>query len=75
MEYQKFPADEDYSCGLTDVPDREFEAQWDGVYQPIKALLGLGEVQEGLRVELLMVPHSLQGEPPWWKASGWTSTG
>ncbi|HZA24727.1 MAG TPA: hypothetical protein VFA32_19375 [Dehalococcoidia bacterium] len=63
-EFQKFLAGEDYSYGLTEVTDREFEAKWDAVLQAIKALVSSGEVQEGVVVELPTVPHQLLRDTP-----------
>jgi hypothetical protein len=62
--FQKFLAGEDYSYGLADVPDREFEAKWDAVYQAIKTLVGSGAVQEGAVVELPTVPHNSLRDTP-----------
>jgi hypothetical protein len=62
--FQKFLAGEDYSYGLADVPDQEFEARWDSVFQGIKALVESGAVQEGLVVELPTVPHNLLRDAP-----------
>jgi hypothetical protein len=58
-DFQKFLAGEDYSYGLADVSDDEFETRWDSVLQAIKALVSSGEVQEGVVVELPTVPHNL----------------
>jgi hypothetical protein len=63
-EFQKFLSGEDYSYGLADVPDQEFEARWDSVLQAIKALVSSGEVQEGVVVELPTVPHNLLRDAP-----------
>jgi hypothetical protein len=62
--FQKFLAGEDYSYGLADVSDHEFEARWDSVLQAIKALVSSGELQEGLVVELPAVPHNFLRNPP-----------
>ncbi|HZA24144.1 MAG TPA: hypothetical protein VFA32_16335, partial [Dehalococcoidia bacterium] len=63
-EFQKFLASEDYSYGLADVPDQEFETRWDSVFQAIKALVSSGEIQEGVVVELPTVPHNLFRDAP-----------
>jgi hypothetical protein len=63
-DFQKFLAGEDFSYGLADVSDQEFEARWDSVLQAIKALVASGEVQEGVVVELPTVPHNLLRDPP-----------
>jgi hypothetical protein len=63
-EFQKFLSGEDYSYGLADVTDQEFEAKWDSVLQGIKALVASGDVQEGIVVELPTVPHNLLRVPP-----------
>ncbi|HZA25842.1 MAG TPA: hypothetical protein VFA32_25145, partial [Dehalococcoidia bacterium] len=62
--FQKFLAGEDYSYGLADVPDHEFESTWDAVLQAIKALVSSGAVQEGVVVELPTVPHNLLRDAP-----------
>jgi hypothetical protein len=61
-EFQKFLTSEDYSYGLADVTDREFEAKWDSVYQAIKGLVELGKLQEGAVMELPTAPHQLLRE-------------
>jgi hypothetical protein len=63
-EFQKFLAREDYSYGLADVSDHEFETRWDSVLQAIKALVSSGAVQEGVVVELPTVPHNLLRDAP-----------
>jgi hypothetical protein len=63
-EFQKFLAGEDYEFRLADVPDQEFEARWDSVFQAIKGLVELGDVQEGLVVELPTVPHAFLRDAP-----------
>jgi hypothetical protein len=63
-DFQRFLAGEDYSYGLSDVSDQEFEAKWDAVYQAIKALVASGEVQEVVVVELPTVPYNLLRDPP-----------
>ena len=63
-EFQKFLAGEDYSYGLADVPDQEFEARWGAVFQGIKALVASGAVQEGTVVELPTVPHTFLRDAP-----------
>jgi hypothetical protein len=63
-EFQRFLAGEDYSYGLADVPDPEFEVRWDSVFHGIKALVASGAVQEGIVVELPAVPHNLLRDAP-----------
>jgi len=63
-EFQKFLTGKDYSYGVADVPDQEFEARWDSVLQGIKALVASGDVQEGFVVELPTVPHAFLRNAP-----------
>jgi hypothetical protein len=63
-EFQKFLVGEDYSYGLAGVSDREFEVKWDAVFQAIKGLVELGDVQEGVVAELPTVPHNLLRNSP-----------
>jgi hypothetical protein len=63
-DFQKFLAGEDYEYGLAGVSDQEFEAKWDAVFQAVIDLVALGEVEEGMAVELPTVPHSLLRDAP-----------
>jgi hypothetical protein len=63
-DFQKYLAGEDYSYGLADAPDHEFELKWDVVFQGIKSLVAAKEVQECVVVELPTVPHNLLRDAP-----------
>ena len=57
--FQQFLAGEDYSYGLADVSDAEYDAHYEAIVTAIK-----GVVQEGFVVELPSVPHQFLREAP-----------
>ena len=57
--YQKFLDGEDYSNGLADVPDAEYDAHYEAIVNAVK-----GVVQPGTVIELLTVPHQFLREAP-----------
>jgi len=61
---QKFLDDEDYSNGLADVSDTEFEARSCELLQAIKDLVVSGVVASCGLVELPTVPHRILREAP-----------
>jgi hypothetical protein len=63
-QFQRFLAGEDYSYGLADVPDQEFAAKRESVFQAAKALAASGTVQGEVGVELPTVPHRLFRDAP-----------
>ncbi len=58
-DYQKFLAGEDYSYGLADVPDAEYDAHYEAIVSAIK-----GVIQPGTIVNLPSVPHRFLQEAP-----------
>ena len=58
-EFQKFLDGEDYSHGLADVPDSEYDAHYEAIVSAVK-----GAVPEGFVVELPTVPHPFLREAP-----------
>ena len=57
--FQKFLDGEDYSYGLADVPDAEYDAHYEAIVCAIKA-----QVEQGIVVELHTVPHAFLREAP-----------
>ena len=57
--YQKFLDGEEYSHGLADVPDTEYNARYEAFVQAIKSML-----QEGIVAGLATVPHQFMREAP-----------
>jgi len=57
--FQKFLDGEDYSYGLADVPDVEYDAHYEAILEAIK-----GVVQPGTVVDLPNVPHAFLTEAP-----------
>ena len=58
-EFQKFLDGEDYSYGLADVPDAEYDEHYGAIVSAVK-----GVVQQGIVVELPPVPHQFLREAP-----------
>ena len=57
--FQKFLDGEDYSYGLADVPDAEYDAHYEAIVQALKGL-----IPAGLVVVLPTVPHQFLREAP-----------
>ena len=57
--FQKFLDGNDYSYGLADVPDAEYDAHYEAIVKAIK-----GVVQPGTVVDLPNVPHAFLREAP-----------
>jgi len=57
--FQKFRAGEDYSYGLADVPDAEYDAHYEAIVCAVK-----GVTQQGFVVDLPTVPHQFLREAP-----------
>ena len=57
--FQKFLDGEDYSYGLADVPDAEYDAHYEAIVEAIKGL-----IPAGLVVDLPTVPHQFLREAP-----------
>ena len=51
-EFQKFLDGDDYSYGLSDVPDAEFDAHYEAIVSAIKDMVAIGTI-----VDLPTVPH------------------
>jgi hypothetical protein len=62
--YHAFRAGQDYSYGLADVGDEEFEARCDSVEQAIRELVEAGVVEEGKVVRLEKVPNPFLQDAP-----------
>ena len=58
-KFQKFLAGEDYSYGLADVTDADYDAHYEAIVSSVK-----GVVQEGFVVELPNVPHQFLRDAP-----------
>ena len=67
--FQKFIDGDNYSYGLADVPDAEYDAHYETIVIAIKDL-----VQPGVVVELPTVPHQFLREAPLERATGLTDT-
>ena len=57
--FQKFLDGEDYSYGLADVPDAEYDAHYEAIVSAIK-----GVAKQGIVVDLPSVPHQFLQEAP-----------
>ena len=57
--FQKFLDGEDYSYGLADVPDAEYEAHYEAIVEAIKSV-----AKQGIVVDMPSVPHQLLQEAP-----------
>ena len=57
--FQKFLDGEDYSYGLADVPDAEYDAHYEALVEALKCL-----IPAGLVVDLPTVPHQFLREAP-----------
>ena len=57
--FQKFLDGEDYSYGLADVPDAEYEAHYEAIVSAIK-----GVAKQGIVVDMPSVPHQFLQEAP-----------
>ena len=57
--HQKFLDGEDYSNGLADVPDAEYDAHYEAIVQAMKGL-----AQPGFVVDMPSVPHQFLREAP-----------
>ena len=58
-DYQKFLAGEDYSYGLSDVRDAEYDEHYEAIVRAMKSV-----AQQGLVVDLPTVPHQFLREAP-----------
>ena len=57
--FQKFLDGEDYSYGLADVPDAEYDAHYEAIVEAIK-----GVAKQGIVVDMPSVPHQFLQEAP-----------
>ena len=57
--FQKFLDGEDYSYGLADVPDAEYDAHYEAIVSAIK-----GVAKQGIVVDMPSVPHQFLQEAP-----------
>ena len=57
--FQKFLDGEDYSYGLADVPDAEYDAHYEAIASAIK-----GVAKQGIVVDMPSVPHQFLQEAP-----------
>ncbi len=57
--FQKFLDGEDYSYGLADVPDAEYDAHYEAIVSAIK-----GVAKQGIVVDMPNVPHQFLQEAP-----------
>ena len=57
--FQKFLDGEDYSYGLADVPDAEYDAHYEAIVSAIK-----GVAKQGIVVDMPSVPHQFLHEAP-----------
>ena len=57
--FQKFLDGEDYSYGLADVPDAEYDEHYEAIVEALKCL-----IPAGLVVDLPAVPHQFLREAP-----------
>ena len=57
--FQKFLDGEDYSYGLVDVPDAEYDAHYEAIVSAIK-----GVAKQGIVVDMPSVPHQFLQEAP-----------
>ena len=57
--FQKFLDGEDYSYGLADVPDAEYDAHYEAIVSTIK-----GVAKQGIVVDMPSVPHQFLQEAP-----------
>ena len=57
--FQKFLDGEDYSYGLADVPDAEYDAHYEAIVEAIK-----GVAKQGIVVDMPSVPHQFLREAP-----------
>ena len=57
--FQKFLDGEDYSYGLADVPDAEYDEHYEAIVSAIK-----GVAKQGIVVDMPSVPHQFLQEAP-----------